>query len=288
MTSGTEEAEDPPASPAARPRPRFRTVEVSEPTLELDGLRMVTVRSPALGRRGDLTVYAEPADGGHPVPAVILLHGVFGSHWGWALKGGAHHTLRRLVAAGEVEPMVLIMPSDGLFGCGSAYVNRPGENAEAWIVDEVVAAARLAVPGAGDAGVCIAGLSMGGYGALRLAGLYPDRFVAAAGLSSITRLDEMGIFVAEPVDVTYPVAAAERNVADVLIAAAAAGSLPAIHIDCGRDDLLIEGNRILDGALLDAGIDHEYQEFDGGHEWPYWAKHLEDVLRFFDRALKSK
>ena len=61
----------------------FATVELSDPRFERDGLRVVTVKSAALGRRGDVSVYVPPG-GSEPLPLVILLHGVNGSHWSWS------------------------------------------------------------------------------------------------------------------------------------------------------------------------------------------------------------
>ena len=63
----------------------FHTVCLSDPRFESDGLRCVTVKSPALRGRGDVTVWAP--DGERPVALVVLLHGVYGSHWSWALQG---------------------------------------------------------------------------------------------------------------------------------------------------------------------------------------------------------
>ncbi len=40
-------------------------------------------------------------------------------------------------------------------------------------------------------------------------------------------------------------------------------------------------NRELHGELDKLGIPHVYEEFPGGHEWPYWEKHLETTLKFF-------
>ena len=98
----------------------FRTLEVSDERFEFDGLRFVTVKSPSLGQRADLTLFVPPqAQGRGQVPVVILLHGIYGSHWAWALKGGAHRTAARMITAGELPPMVLAMPSDGLWGEGS-------------------------------------------------------------------------------------------------------------------------------------------------------------------------
>ncbi|HVX98096.1 MAG TPA: esterase family protein, partial [Polyangia bacterium] len=67
----------------------FATVELSDPRFERDSLRFVTVKSAALGRRADLSVFV-PTGGSDPMPLVILLHGVNGSAWSWSLKGGAH------------------------------------------------------------------------------------------------------------------------------------------------------------------------------------------------------
>lgn len=231
----------------SRPLP-FRTVELSDPALELDGLRQVTVHSAALQRRADVTVYAPSASG--RMPLVVLLHGVYGSHWAWTLRGGAHRVLEGLVAAGRVRPMVLVMPADGLWGSGSGYLPRAGENAEQWIVDEVPLVAGIALPQVEISQVCIAGLSMGGFGALRLAGKYPHRYAAAAGMSSITHRDDMSLFVPESID-HYAVAPGEAGVADVL---RAAEELPRIRFDCGRDDALIDANRRLHGELVAAGI----------------------------------
>ena len=75
----------------------FRTIDISDARFESDGLRCVTVKSAALRGRGDLTVWA-PA-GATPAALVILLHGVYGSHWCWALKGGAHRTAARRLRA---------------------------------------------------------------------------------------------------------------------------------------------------------------------------------------------
>ena len=62
------------------------------------------------------------------LPLVVLLHGVYCSHWSWALKGGAHRPTTAMIAAGELPPMVVDMPSDGLWAEGSAYL--PHEEAD--------------------------------------------------------------------------------------------------------------------------------------------------------------
>ena len=150
----------------------FRTIEVSDPAIAADGLTFVTVKSRALRRRADVTLYVPPvAQGVADLPIVVLLHGVYGSHWAWALKGRAHLTAARLIAQGALPPAVLLMPSDGLWGDGSGYVMHADHDVERWIVDEMPALARELVPDCGARSpLLVAGLSMGGFGALRLAG----------------------------------------------------------------------------------------------------------------------
>jgi len=169
------------------------------------------------------------------------------------------------------------MPSDGLFGLGSGYVSHAAGDFRAWVLDEIPELAATVVEGvSAERPLSIAGLSMGGFGALLLGARHGDRVSAVAGLSSITDFAQMRFFVG---DISgYDVDDADRSVLDACIAAGDA--LPPIGFDCGTTDPLIETNRALHAGLDAAGITHRYQEFDGGHEWPYWSTHLHDALAF--------
>lgn len=68
----------------------FRTTELSNPTFAPENLRFITVKTPNLRGRGDICVFIPPLNDLHNVPLVLLLHGVYGSSWVWALKGGVH------------------------------------------------------------------------------------------------------------------------------------------------------------------------------------------------------
>lgn len=262
----------------------FRTVELSDPSIPMDGLRFATVKSAALRQRADVSIHVAPgaiAD----LPIVILLHGVYGSHWAWALKGDAHRTTARLVAEGALPPVALLMPSDGLWGDGSGYMAHAAQDFERWIVDEVPALAMQAIPGCTPRSpLMIAGLSMGGFGALRLAGKHPGRFIAAAAHSTMTDVAQFDALV-EDARRGWSDAEADRSVAAALMAAH--GPLPPIRFDCGRDDPFIEANRDLHARLEGAGIAHRYLERDGGHDWSYWSSALEGTLRFFGRVLRG-
>ncbi|QMW05813.1 alpha/beta hydrolase [Spirosoma foliorum] len=263
----------------------FRTIELSNPAYEQDGLRSITVKTPNLKGRGDLTVWLPGPDliGNEPLPLVILLHGVYGSHWAWSLKGGAHRTAERLIREGRIRPMMLAMPSDGLWGDGSGYLPHNSSDFERWIVDDVPQAAAAALPPDQAAifpsQLFIAGLSMGGFGALRLAAKYPERFKAVCGMSSITHVDQLPLFVEEPLSSYRQANSVDESVLDLMVQNRA--KLPPIRFDCGTNDLLIEHNRILHRGLSEQGIAHQYVEYPGGHEWPYWEEHLADALLFF-------
>ncbi len=257
----------------------FRTVEISNAEFEQEGLRHVTVKSSALKRRADATVWAPTA--GKIEMLLILLHGVYGSHWAWALKAGVHRTAQRMIDAGEVNPLAIIMPSDGLGRDGSGYLTYPGgEDVEQWIVDEVPAIARLAVPALrSNAKIVIGGLSMGGYGALRLGAKYATKFAGISAHSAITDIAEMQAFVEEPMN-DYLCCSPREELSALYWIERHRAVLPPLRFDCGVADSLLEGNRALHRALAARDIPHSYEEFAGAHEWPYWQRNVAETLRF--------
>ncbi|WP_426700856.1 alpha/beta hydrolase [Rhodanobacter sp. Col0626] len=264
----------------------FRTIERSDPTITATGLDFITVKSSALGGRADVTLFVPPAAKNvADLPIVILLHGVFGSHWAWALKGAAHLTAARLIDEGALPPIALLMPSDGLCGDGSGYVAHARQDAERWIIDEVPMLAREIVEGCtARSPLLVAGLSMGGFGALRLAGKYRQRLTAAAALSSMTDVAQFAPLIEES-SASWSTAPADRSVLAALTETGDNGPLPPIRFACGRHDPYLDANRELHRALQRAGIAHHYVEEDGDHDWSYWAGALDATLRFFGDVL---
>lgn len=260
----------------------FRTLEKSNPRYGFKNLQFVTVKSTHLKGRGDICFYKPekcPAD----TPVVILLHGVYGSAWSWPLCSGVHEQAERAILAGQLAPMILAMPSDGLWGDGSGYVPHRDQDFEQWIVQDVPQAAREAYPDAvsAESRFFIAGLSMGGYGALRIGSSYPHIFSAFAGLSSITTIDEFSLFVEEELS-AYRWAAPHDLLASFL---ANKEKLRPFRFDCGRGDLLLKFNRKLHSDLEEAGIYHTYREYTGEHNWDYWKNNILETLLFFNLQL---
>ncbi|GAA4467507.1 alpha/beta hydrolase family protein [Nibrella saemangeumensis] len=267
--------------------PPFRTIRVSDPRFNSEGLRYVTVKSTNLAGRGDITFWCPdlPDNNQEPLPLVILLHGVYGSHWAWTHNAGVHRTAARLIRGGQMPPMVLAMPSDGLWGDGSGYLPHPQQNFERWIIDDVPLAAATVFPELFPNGAVstlfLTGLSMGGFGALRLTAKYPERVRGVYGLSSITHADQMSLFVEEPLSAYRQPDPVNESVLALMLQNRE--RLPPIGFDCGTEDLLLEHNRALHRALTSHGIPHTYLEWPGGHEWPYWERHIEDALLFFSK-----
>ena len=262
----------------------FVSFEVSDDAFESEGLRHVTVASSALGRRASLCVWQ--ASDHEPVATIVLLHGVFGSEWAWALRAGAHRSCARAIVSSAAPPFRLVMPSDGLWGDGSGYLDGPAGNVEAWVLDEAPLAAALAFDPAAspsevqDQKLFLCGLSMGGYGALRLGAKYAPRVAGVSAHSSVTQLDELSAWCRA---LPQPRVPGDDDVMRWM--RANRQMLPQLRFDCGRDDELVDSNRALHDALDDLGISHRYEEFAGAHEWDYWERHFADSLTFFAEIL---
>lgn len=259
----------------------FKTIEVSNPRFERDNLRFITVRTNTLAGRADICVFVPPgSELLEDVPVVMLLHGVYGSAWSWSHCAGVHLQAKKMIADGALPQMIIAMPSDGLFGDGSAYLPHHTADYEAWIVKDVPQALKEVLPQVSDQSpFFISGLSMGGFGALRLGVKYKQLFRAVAAHSSITGLEQMRLFTKDHPDQYLPADPSDTSV--LLTILQYQDDLPPIRFDCGREDLLITFNRNLNKALETHQIAHVYEEFEGGHEWTYWEKHVARSLQFF-------
>lgn len=218
------------------------------------------------------------------LPLLTLLHGVYGSHWVWPFKGGAHRTAQEMITSGEIKPLAIAMPSDGLWCEGSGYLPHQTADYEVWITEDVPAAVMENFPAVTSTSKqCIAGLSMGGYGALRLGAKYADQYSAISAHSSITDFPQIAEFVDEKLEDYRLKDSAGLSAIHWL--QQNAEKLPPLRFDCGVDDNLIQENRTLHQQLEEAGITHQYEEFPGEHSWDYWILHLRDTLRFMNQDL---
>ncbi len=259
----------------------FRTIEISNPQYEANNLRFITVKTPNLKGRGDICVFVpREVRKNDVVPIVILLHGVYGSAWSWAHQAGVHLKANELIKQGVLPPMIIAMPSDGLWGDGSAYLPHSTYDFEKWITEDVVNAVIESIDGADvTSPLFISGLSMGGFGALHIGAKYGPMFRAMSGHSAITSLPQMRLFVEEKLKNYLQLNSLDEDLAETF--KHYRHQLPPMRFDCGKSDILIGYNRELHQKMDNEGIPHTYEEYPGEHEWPYWSDHIITSLKFF-------
>lgn len=261
-----------------------KSLELAEAGTRFEGLAFLTVKSRALRSRADITLFVpEPARAGRDVPLAIFLHGAYGSHWNWSVMGGAHRTAQRLVSQGRIPPLALAMPSDGLWGDGSGYLKHAEQDFEKWIVEDVPAAAYAAAACLSvRSPLFLCGLSMGGFGAMRIGAKHSARYRGVSAHSSLTHFDQMQLYIEEKPE-CFGAPPEDHSVLQTMLRQR--GKLPPLRFDCGTQDPLLEINRQLHRDLDAHGIAHHYEEFDGGHDWNYWTARAEDSLLFFGKLL---
>ena len=264
----------------------FRNPVLSDELPGQAGVRLLTMHSRALQQRGDVSLYLPPDTADRTLPLLVLLHGVNGSHWNWWALGDMHGIAAEMIASREIEPTAIAMPSDGLWSDGSGYLRHRAFDAEAWIMEDVPACIQSVLPQVRVDRFGLGGLSMGGYGALRLGAKYPERVMAIAAHSAVTSLEDLQPFVQESIE--KDLALGKRD-ADLLYwMRRHRAHLPPIRFDCGTDDSLLAGNRVLHAQMMKARIPHVYEEYPGGHDWNYWRTHGRGTLRFMSNQLRRQ
>ena len=137
----------------------------------------------------------------------------------------------------------------------------------------------------------IAGLSMGGYGALKAALCQPEQYSAAASLSGAVDIGLIGKYASTDQerqmfeDVFGDPKAAAGGPDDLMhIAGEAAASgkmLPRLYLACGTEDELCRPmNQTLRKWLDELGLAYTYEEGPGAHEWNFWDQYIRRALAF--------
>lgn len=207
--------------------------------------------------------------------ALYLLHGYSGDRKDWFYAG-------QIEQLAETYHIAVILPS----GENSYYVDHPnGMNYGKFIGEELVKETRSLLPLSTKLeDTWIAGLSMGGYGALRNGLYYNERFGKIAALSSRILRKNLA-----DTDHTYP-----ERIMDVLIGSDDVNDLPdemdlyqliedkekfpSIYLTCGTSDFLYQDNLEFHQFLESNSIKHEYVEDAGDHNWIFWNKQIGPAL----------
>ena len=217
-----------------------------------------------------------------PMGTLFLLHGYTGKAGNWVPENLAQ----------ELNFAIVMPTAENSFylngdATGRAYQTMLGEE----LVDYVRRTFRLAMRTEDTA---IAGMSMGGYGALHTALAYPDRFGKAGCLSSA--LIVHGIAHMKPGEengvANYAYyrqcfgdleTAEERDCnpeVQIRQLKATGTRIPDLYLCCGTEDFLIEPNRQMHRFLETEGVAHEYQEGPGRHDMAFWSEYIVKVVRW--------
>lgn len=124
-----------------------------------------------------------------------------------------------------------------------------------------------------------AGLSMGGYGAVKLGLRQPERFRAVATLSGALDMAKHKDLLWEYEDVFGKEISPEDDIFVLLDSAKEKNTeLPKIIQFCGTEDFLYEDNIAFRDKALKLGYDIDYFEGEGNHGWDYWDTNIVKVV----------
>lgn len=221
------------------------------------------------------------------IPTLYLLHGMTDDHTIWQRRT----SIERYA---DEKGIAVVMPSTDL---GFYTSTHAGENWLDYISDELVQCMRRMLPRLSRRreDTFIAGLSMGGYGALRCALHRPDTFAKAASLSGAL---DAALLVQNPLplgrpfrwmDVFGPAESIPGSEHDLFARAEQLReNRPEIWMWCGTEDELFPMNLRMRDHLRALGYALHYHETPGTHDWKYWNREIQHVLAWLVPAQEDE
>jgi S-formylglutathione hydrolase FrmB len=237
--------------------------------------------------------YNQPGAREKRYPVLYLLHGLTGHYSNWLEK-------TRLADYARSYELIIVTP-EGNDGWYTDSATVPTEKYESYILQELIPdVQRRYRTIETSAGRAIAGLSMGGYGALKFGVKNPEMFAFAGSMSgavsaaSLTQAELHGFeFIWRSLAITFGPADNPTHAANDLnklfreLKAERIATLPYMYLDCGTEDPLLQSNRELADIFVSRKIPHEYRELPGAHAWPYWDAQVQEVLRVAVKKLRA-
>jgi S-formylglutathione hydrolase FrmB len=231
------------------------------------------ITSRALGRTVSYLTYVpqQSATEGKPLPVLFLLHGVDGSFADWP-----EHAHRELQRASSRHRLIIVTPEGGRNGWYLDSTRVANSRYETHLIEEVVPDVEAQFPVTNRRG--IAGNSAGGHGALTLALKHPGVFQSVSSMSGVldlTLANDRTALIERLGPYAESRLAWEENSAFQLLAKhrEEARRVPLL-ITVGRSDRWTTVNRTFAGELEDLGIQHTFEEREGGHDWTYWVSEI--------------
>ncbi|WP_261306360.1 alpha/beta hydrolase [Paenibacillus andongensis] len=216
-------------------------------------------------------------------PTLYLLHGLSDDHTIWMRRTSIERYASQLGIA-------VVMPAvNRSFYTDMAF----GPKYWTFISEELPALARSFFPLAEEREMnYVAGLSMGGYGAMKLALSHPDRFAAAASLSGALDISYRATNFPDDFKLIYEdVSKIKGSENDLFYLAeqmsGATKHSPRLYQCCGTEDFLYEDNIRFRDYCRELGLDLTYEEEPGEHEWGYWDRKIQNVLNWLPLPARS-
>lgn len=236
----------------------------------------LSFHSEALERTVPLRALVPLEDAPHvPMPAMYLLHGLYGSEQDW-------FQYTRVMLWARAKGLAVFCPA----GENGFYVNQAdtGEAYMRYVGEELPAFTRRLFPlSSRREDTFIAGLSMGGYGALNAGLTYPETFGKVAALSAALRpwkrMDKpQGGCVQRPAYARALFGQDTEPWNTLTLARQCGARAPELWLSCGAQDDLLEENIALVDGLRQAGIPAYFDQPPGAHNWDFWDREIQRVI----------
>jgi S-formylglutathione hydrolase FrmB len=211
---------------------------------------------------------------------LYLLHGLSGDHTDWQRKT----SIERYV---DSMGLAVVMPNAGR----SFYTDmKHGDKYFTYITEELPEIARQFFPlSEKREDNFVAGLSMGGYGAFKVALSCPEKYAAAASLSGalnmaqiVTQVDDNDKAGFYNIFGDLNLLAGSENDLYYLTKKLLASNepKPKLYQCCGTEDFLYENNQNFRKFIAETNLDFTYNEGPGEHTWDYWDAEIQKILKW--------
>lgn len=233
----------------------------------------VILPQPALGQIG-----MKGSKASDKYPVLYLLHGLSDDHTIW----GRRTSVERYVAS---LGLAVVMPAVHK----SFYTDMAkGDKYWTFVSEELPQIVRSFFPiSAAREENFVAGLSMGGYGAFKLALRCPDKFIAGASLSGAVNIAEIaknrdpGRAWENVFGNLDEIKGSDNDLLHLAEEVSKSnGPKPMLYQCCGTEDFLYEDNIVFRDWANELGLNLTYEEEPGTHEWGYWDKKIQRVLEW--------
>jgi S-formylglutathione hydrolase FrmB len=282
-------------------RPAFRTSPGRDNVPEGSRVQYQSFYSSILGRDIPYGLYLPPSydQSDQDYPVIFFLHGANENERRWSTRGRTDLLLDEMISDGAIGEFIVALP----FGENSFYTNSvSGERWEDMVIEEFIPMIERDSRAIGTRkGRAISGVSMGGYGALKLAMKHSDLFGSVSAHSAMLlddfdsarvgpRLRQIYLSIFDEIfgisnEMTLwndnnPLRMARELQLDAV----------RIYFDCGTEDEygFYAGAEQLHEILVAREIDHEFHLYPGTHGWDYARQHTAASLQFHWNAFNAE